>query len=171
MKNKLLAFTLLVLTIIAISTLTSCELFSHKHTVVIDERKEPTCAEKGLTEGSHCSKCGEIIVEQIVIKELDHTPVKTEKVFPTCQKTGLTAGEHCSVCGEVLVAGEEIPKVQCNYYWYYDIEPTKTEDGLRTYKCSMCGDVLYSEVVYAGSKGLTFEENEDGTYSLKSISI
>lgn len=170
MKNRFSFFILLVFVIAMTATLASCEHICSEHEI-IDERKDPTCSEKGLTEGSHCSICGEIIKEQIIIKELDHTPVKDEKVFPTCQKTGLTAGEHCSVCGEVLVAREEIPKVQCNYYWVYDIEPTKTEDGQRSFKCTMCGDVLQTEIVYAGSKGLTFEENEDGTYSLKSISI
>lgn len=34
------------------------------HTVVVDEAVEPTYETTGLTEGKHCSACGEIIVEQ-----------------------------------------------------------------------------------------------------------
>ena len=34
------------------------------HIEVIDEGKEPTCTESGLTEGKHCSVCNEVFVEQ-----------------------------------------------------------------------------------------------------------
>ena len=37
------------------------------HTVVIDKAVEPTYTSTGLTEGSHCSVCGEIIVAQEII--------------------------------------------------------------------------------------------------------
>ena len=42
------------------------------HTVVTDLAIEPTCTEKGKTEGSHCSVCGEKIVAQKTIPTLDH---------------------------------------------------------------------------------------------------
>lgn len=38
------------------------------HTEVIDAAVEPTCTENGLTEGSHCSVCGETIVAQTVVR-------------------------------------------------------------------------------------------------------
>ncbi len=41
------------------------------HTVVIDEPKAPTYTETGLTEGSHCSVCNEIIVAQETIPVLE----------------------------------------------------------------------------------------------------
>ena len=34
------------------------------HTVVVDEAVQPTYDSKGLTEGKHCSVCGEVIVKQ-----------------------------------------------------------------------------------------------------------
>ena len=34
------------------------------HTSVTDEAKAPTCTKTGLTEGSHCSVCGEILIAQ-----------------------------------------------------------------------------------------------------------
>lgn len=43
---------------------------SKGHTVVIDPAKEPTKTETGLTEGSHCSVCNEVIVAQEVLPTL-----------------------------------------------------------------------------------------------------
>lgn len=46
------------------------------HAEVIDEGKGPTCTETGLTEGKHCSVCGEVLVEQKPIAALGHDYVK-----------------------------------------------------------------------------------------------
>ncbi len=43
-----------------------------EHTLISDAAKKPTCTEDGLTEGSHCSECGEIIVKQQVIPACGH---------------------------------------------------------------------------------------------------
>ena len=40
------------------------------HTVVIDPEIEPTYTTEGLTEGSHCAVCGEILVKQEPIEKL-----------------------------------------------------------------------------------------------------
>jgi len=40
------------------------------HTVVVDPAKEPTKTETGLTEGSHCSVCKEVIIAQEVLPVL-----------------------------------------------------------------------------------------------------
>ena len=39
-----------------------------EHNIVIDELVEPTCSQTGLTLGCHCEDCGEIFIEQEVIK-------------------------------------------------------------------------------------------------------
>lgn len=41
------------------------------HTVVVDEAVQPTYDSKGLTEGKHCSVCGEVIVKQEEIPMLN----------------------------------------------------------------------------------------------------
>ncbi len=79
------------------------------HNEVIDEAVPASCTETGLTEGSHCDVCGEVIVAQEEIPALGHTEVVDEAVPASCTTDGLTEGKHCDACGEVLVAQEEIP--------------------------------------------------------------
>ena len=45
------------------------------HTEVIDPGVEPTLKSTGLTEGSHCSVCGEVLVAQERLPKLDSYPV------------------------------------------------------------------------------------------------
>jgi uncharacterized repeat protein (TIGR02543 family) len=78
------------------------------HTVVTDPAVDPTCTENGLTEGSHCSVCNEVIVAQEVIPATGHTEVVDEAVDPTASTAGKTAGSHCSVCGTVLVEQKNV---------------------------------------------------------------
>ena len=74
----------------------------HGHDSVKDEAVDPTCTKAGLTEGLHCSVCGEVLLAQTEIAPIGHK----EKIIPgkaaTCTEKGLSDGKTCLVCNEVL---------------------------------------------------------------------
>ena len=71
----------------------------HTHTVVIDKNVEVTCQEEGLTEGSHCSECGEILVAQQIIPALGHEFSTTWTIDKkaTTSANG-SKSKHCTRC-------------------------------------------------------------------------
>ena len=88
----------------------------------------------------------------------------------TCQEEGLTWGKKCNYCGKILVKQEKTNKAECKESaWIIDKEPTNTEDGSRHTECTMCGRIIQQEIISAGTQGLGYIENSDGTYTLHYI--
>ncbi len=110
------------------------------HTEVIDPSLAATCTKEGLTEGSHCSVCGTVLVRQKVIAKWPHYPVTDPAVRATCTKEGLTEGSHCSVCETVLVAQTTVPATEVHLYGEWDIldAPAKGKEGLKRRNCTNC---------------------------------
>ena len=73
------------------------EIEKLEHTVVIDEAVASTCTHTGLTEGSHCSVCGEVIVMQYVVPKLEHDYVLVDSKEATETEDGYKVYE-CSMC-------------------------------------------------------------------------
>ena len=71
------------------------------HTVVIDKAKEPTYTTTGLTEGSHCSVCGTVIVEQKIIPVKNNTVSKIE-IVNAPSRTTYSVGESIDTSGIVI---------------------------------------------------------------------
>lgn len=105
--------------------------------------REATCSEPGEEKGT-CTACGDVTTREI-IKE--HEPNVTQPEVPaTCTQSGYTREVICSVCGEVLEEKKEVPALGHDYASSVTKEPTETEEGVRTYTCSRCGDT-YSEAI------------------------
>ena len=116
------------------------------HTEVTDPAQAPTCTETGLSEGSHCQVCGEVLKAQEAIAPLGHTEVVVPAVEPTCTEPGCTEGLHCSVCGEILKSQELIEPLGHTEVIVPAIEPTCTEPGCTEgIYCSVCGEILKSQ--------------------------
>ena len=75
-----------------------------------------------------------------------HTVVIDAAVEATCTKTGLTEGKHCSTCNTVIVAQKTVAKKAHTYTSTVTTQATCKAEGVKTYKCSACGD-SYTEKI------------------------
>lgn len=96
------------------------------HTAVTDAAVAATCTETGLTEGSHCSVCNEVLVAQETIPALGHAWSTTNCAeAATCTREG---------CGATRAAGEHVWGD-----WTVTKAATCTEEGSRSHTCTSCG--------------------------------
>ncbi len=115
------------------------------HTEVIDEAVEPDCENDGLTEGKHCSACGEILIAQEEIPALGHA-YETEVTSPECTEKGYTT-YTCSVCGDNFVS--DYIDALGHTEETTTIDATCTDDGKTTTVCTVCGETVSEETIPA----------------------
>ena len=109
------------------------------HTVVVDTAVAPTCTSTGLTEGTHCSTCGEVLTAQAFLDKTPHTEQIKEGYAPTCFRDGLSDEIKCGVCHEVIQEQTLLPMVECNYVEV--VTPNLCiSEGYSTFTCSFCSD-------------------------------
>ena len=104
---------------------------------------EATCTATGLTDGTRCKKCGEILTEQTTIPLKPHTEVTDAAVAALCTATGLTEGKHCSVCSKVIIAQTILSALGHVKITDYAVDPTCSTTGLTEGShCSRCDEVF-----------------------------
>ena len=117
------------------------------HNEVIDAGEDATCTADGLTEGKHCSICGEILVAQTVIPSPGHNEVTDAAVAPTCTSTGLTEGKHCDRCNEVFTEQTVIDAIAHKNIAFVElVDATFESEGIIAhYACPDCGKYYLDE--------------------------
>lgn len=114
----------------------------HQHTLVNKAPKAASCTETGLTTGTYCEDCGEVIVPQETIPATGHD-YSAAPVFQW--EDGAASCYVVFTCGNdathARVADAEIASQITK-------APTKTEMGETTYTASLTLDgVLYTDVL------------------------
>ena len=84
----------------------------HVHSEIIDEAISPTCTETGLTEGSHCSVCGEVLVKQVVRDSIGHSLTSHDAEQATCTEDGNNEYWSCDNCNKYFSDSEGKDEVE-----------------------------------------------------------
>lgn len=112
------------------------------HLYINNGIQEATCVSEGKR-GLVCYRCGEMKEDSIETIPKTAHKYKTKIKEPTCTEDGYKC-EICSVCG--LEGNKEIIKASHKYIVESSVSATTTSSGSVTYKCSVCGDVLTTEI-------------------------
>ena len=136
----------------------------------VPEVTAPTCTEGGYTTYT-CSRCGDNYQSDFT-EAKGHTMVTDKAVSADCTHTGLTEGSHCSDCGVTIVKQEETEALGHSWGAGETTKyPTTEEEGETTYTCTRCGATKTEPIarLEKGSKGLLYEEEDDGTLCVSGI--
>lgn len=125
------------------------------HTKVTDPAVAPTCTKTGLTTGTHCSVCNEVLSEQKTVAELGHNVVSDPAVAATCVSDGKTAGTHCSRCNTVIKAQTKIDALGHDLGDPVIIESPSCVDGGTTKRSCRRTGCTYFEIDTGSASGHT----------------
>ena len=139
-----------------------------EHNTVIDEEIKPTCTTDGRGSGSHCSLCGQVFEECVIIGKLGHDYQEwKENKKGTCIEKG-EERRNCSRCSNfessITDYGDHVPVVDDK------IEPTCTENGRESgTHCSLCGSTIIEGSVISklGHDFQDWYENRKATCTVK----
>lgn len=156
------------------------EIPANGHSETVDRAVAPTCTEKGLTAGAHCSVCDKILIEQTEIDALEHSFI--DRKCQTCGVVVVSEGLEYTLNedknGYILTSvGEcadkdviihslynELPVIgigdsafeNCSWLVSVDIPDNVTSIGINAfYKCKNLKAVIFGE----NSKLTTISEN------------
>ena len=113
----------------------------HTHETALKNAKEATCTEPGYTGDKVCKICGETVEQGREIPASGHKTETIHAKAATCTEAGYTGDKVCTVCGETVETGSAVPALG---HLFDDgvvtKEPTATENGVRTFTCTRCGE-------------------------------
>ena len=136
-----------------------------EHVEATDAAVEPTCTEKGLTEGKHCSKCGKILKAQTEIDALGHDLENHDGQEAICTEKGWKAYVTCKRKGCGYTTYQEIPALGHTEVVDDAIAPTCTEKGKTEGKhCSVCNEIIIAQTdIAALGHDIEHHDKKDAT--------
>ena len=124
---------------------------------------EPTCTEEGEKKFT-CSICGDEKTEKVSATGHQHTEIRNKKEA-TCKETGYSGDTWCKDCGKKILSGQTIAKTE-NHSWDAGKVTTKatcTEEGEKTFTCSICGDKKTEKVSATGHQHTEIRNKKEAT--------
>ena len=137
-----------------------------RHQIVIDPAVPATCESEGKTEGSHCSVCGAVIVEQDTTEKLAHE--FSEWIVSTeCGDDDTYSVRYCLECQYIEYDENVVVLHPHSYVYVGEKEPTCTESGYSAlFRCENCGHEVMDEIEPLGHiSGSVYYEDGDTHYS------
>lgn len=101
------------------------------HTAAVTPGRNPTCTETGLTQGEHCSVCGEVLTAQNTIPSAGHSYLYQLAVEPGVSSEGSLEGT-CSDCSDTTTVVLPILNTS-DYRFEEQVAPTCTLGGVGSY--------------------------------------
>ena len=124
---------------------------------------EPTCTEEGEKKFT-CSICGDEKTEKVSATGHQHTEIRNKKEA-TCKETGYSGDTWCKDCRKKILSGQTIAKTE-NHSWDAGKVTTKatcTEEGEKTFTCSICGDEKTEKVSATGHQHTEIRNKKEAT--------
>ena len=124
---------------------------------------EATCTEEGEKKFT-CSICGDEKTEKVSATGHQHTEIRNKKEA-TCKETGYSGDTWCKDCGKKILSGQTIAKTE-NHSWDAGKVTTKatcTEEGEKTFTCSICGDKKTEKVSATGHRHTEIRNKKEAT--------
>ena len=124
---------------------------------------EATCIEEGEKKFT-CSICGDEKTEKVSATGHQHTEIRNKKEA-TCKETGYSGDTWCKDCGKKILSGQTIAKTE-NHSWDAGKVTTKatcTEEGEKTFTCSICGDKKTEKVSATGHQHTEIRNKKEAT--------
>ena len=124
---------------------------------------EATCTEEGEKKFT-CSICGDEKTEKVSATGHQHTEIRNKKEA-TCKEAGYSGDTWCKDCGKKILSGQTIAKTE-NHSWDAGKVTTKatcTEEGEKTFTCSICGDKKTEKVSATGHQHTEIRNKKEAT--------